>query len=252
MARILLVDDENLFARATGLLLEQELGHDVETAQSLPEVRGLADARHDVALVDMILHRDRGGSDRGGSDRGGSDGGDAEQGASGLDVLAYLSQLSDPPRFVLLTAGDSPRQHYITTAFANFPIAGALPKSADPTTLRQCLDVVLAGGEYIHPELAPYRPASDLDPTSELLSSELDRAIWFALASGHTTHQGIAQHASYSRHTIENAVGAIGAKMQRLGLSQKESPKLADLIVYAAEHRDYLLWASRSDAGARN
>lgn len=242
MARILLVDDENLFARATGLLLEQELGHDVETAQSLPEVRELADSRYDVALVDMILHRDRGGSD----------GGDAEQGASGLDVLAYLSQLSDPPRFVLLTAGDSPRQHYITTAFASFPIAGALPKSADPTTLRRCVDVVLAGGEYIDPELAPYRPASDLDPTSELLSSELDRAIWFALASGHTTHQGIAQHANYSRHTIENAVGAIGAKMQRLGLSQKESPKLADLIVYAAEHRDYLLWASRSDAGARN
>lgn len=238
MARILLVDDENLFAKATRLLLEKEFGHSVDTAQSVSGVLRLQDRSYDVALVDMILHRDRGRTEAEGSTPEGN----------GLDVLDCLSQAPYPPLFVLLTAGDSPRQHYITTAFTNFPIAGALPKSADPATLKECLEAVLAGGEYIHPEIAPYRPAEDEDPTRELLASDLDRAIWFALASGRTSHQAIAQHANYSRHTIENAVTSIGAKLHRLGLSAKQSPKLTDLIVYAAQHRDYFLWASRPEA----
>lgn len=235
MARILLVDDENLFAKATRLLLENEFGYRVDTAQSLPEVRRLPDQNYDVALVDMILHRER--------QRDEAQVPITE--ANGLDVLAYLSQAPHPPLFVLLTAGDSPRQHYLTTAFTNFPIPGALPKSADPATLKECLDTVLAGGEYIHPELAPYRPADDADPTRLLLGSDLERAIWFALASGCTTHQAMAEHANYSRHTIENAVTSIGSKLYRLGLSPKQSLKLADLIVYAAEHRDYFLWAAQ-------
>ncbi|MBO0886751.1 MAG: response regulator transcription factor [Acidimicrobiales bacterium] len=238
MARILLVDDESLFAKATRLLLEQEFGHDVDTAQSVSEVLQLGGRSYDVALVDMILHRDRPGTGTQGSL---SDG-------NGLDVLAHLSQAPHPPLFVLLTAGDSPRQHYMTTAFTNFPIAGALPKSADPATLKECLDAVLAGSEYIHPEIAPYRPAEDGDPSEQLLASDLDRAIWFALANGRTSHQAIAEHANYSRHTIENAIASIGSKLHRLGLSPKQSPKLADLIVYAAQHRDYFLWASRAEA----
>lgn len=237
MARILLVDDEILFAKATRLLLEREFAHDVDTAQSVSEVRELLDRSYDVALVDMILHRDRPRTE---SEVSLSDG-------NGLDVLTYLSQAPHPPLFVLLTAGDSPRQHYITTAFTSFPIVGALPKSADPATLKECLDSVLAGSEYIHPEIAPYRPAEDGDPTDQLLASDLDRAIWFALASGRTSHQAIAEHANYSRHTIENAITSIGAKLHGLGLSAKQSPKLADLIVYAAQHREYFLWASRPE-----
>lgn len=241
MARILLVDDEILFAKATRLLLEREFGYDVDTAQSMPEVMRLHGIHYDVALVDMILHRDRPGIE---DDAPSADG-------NGLDVLAHLSQAPDPPLFVLLTAGDSPRQHYITTAFTDFPIVGAVPKSADPATLKACLDAVLAGREYIHPEIAPYRPAADGNPTYQLLASDLDRAIWFALASGRTSHRAIAQHANYSRHTIENAIASIGSKLHRLGLSANQSPKLTDLIVYAAEHRNYFLWASRTDANAR-
>ena len=242
MARILLVDDEILFAKATRLLLEREFAHEVDTAQSVSDVVQLLDRSYDVALVDMILHRDR---PRPESPPSLSDG-------NGLDVLACLSQAPHPPLFVLLTAGDSPRQHYITTAFTNFEIAGALPKSADPATLKECLDAVLAGGEYIHPEIAPYRPAQDGDPTDQLLASDLERAIWFALANGRTTHQAIAQHANYSRHTIENAITSIGSKLHRLGLSAKRSPKLADLIVYAAQHRDYFLWAARTETHTRS
>lgn len=241
MARILLVDDESLFAKATRLLLENEFGHCVDTAQSLSGVMRLHDRDYDIAVVDMILHRDRRRTEAQAPVPDGN----------GLDVLAYLAQRPHPPLFVLLTAGDSPRQHYITTAFTNFPIVGALPKSADPATLKQCLDTVLAGGAYIHSEIAPYRPAKDEDPTRELLASDLERAIWFALANGLTSHQAIAQHANYSRHTVENAVTSMGSKLHRLGLSPKQSPKLTDLVVYAAEHRDYFLWAARTGANTK-
>lgn len=237
MARLLLVDDETLFAKATRLLLETDFGHTVDTARSSADVARLLDRPYDAALVDMILHHDSRPRDDT----------EAASAGSGVDVLRLLSMVPAPPVFVLLTAGDSPRQHYVTTAFTEFPIAGALPKSADPDLLDACLTTVLAGGTYIHPEIAPYRPTGDQDPTRQLLASELDRAIWFALAAGRTSHRGIAEHASYSRHTIENAVRSIGSRLHRLGLSANPAPKLADLIVYAAEHRDYFLWAARPD-----
>jgi two-component system, OmpR family, response regulator len=135
--RVLVVDDDRALRHALVSLLE-EAGYDVRQAGDGPEaLASLKSDRHDMLLLDLGL-----------------------PGMSGLDVLAELSSLPDPPRVAVVTADDTPHTllravrgqcyRYLTKPFAPNTIVEVVAEVlAAPPLASLPIEVVSARPEWV-------------------------------------------------------------------------------------------------------
>jgi CheY-like chemotaxis protein/anti-sigma regulatory factor (Ser/Thr protein kinase) len=135
--RVLVVDDDRALRHALASLLE-EAGYDVRQAADGPQaLASLKSDRHHMMLLDLGL-----------------------PGMSGLDVLAELSSLPEPPRVAVITADDTPHTllravrgqcyRYLTKPFApNTIVEVVADVLAAPPLASLPIEVVSARPEWV-------------------------------------------------------------------------------------------------------
>ena len=129
MTRVLLVDDHPMIGAALEMLLRDSDYEVLGRARSAAEAsREINRVKPDLLLLDVNL----------------PDG-------SGLDVLRRLSRSRSRPAVILLTAGMDEAQ--LLTA-ADLNPEGMVLKTSDPGLLTECMDAVVAGRQWIDPEIA--------------------------------------------------------------------------------------------------
>lgn len=128
MTRVLLVDDHPMIGAALEMLLRDTPYEVLGRARSVAEANSaLARQKPDLLLLDVNL----------------PDG-------SGIDVLKKIAQNRARPKVILLTAGMDEAQ---LLAAAELEPDGMVLKTTDPSLLTECMEVVLANGRWIDPEI---------------------------------------------------------------------------------------------------
>ncbi|HEV2594558.1 MAG TPA: response regulator transcription factor [Sphingomicrobium sp.] len=129
MTRILLVDDHPMIGAALELLLRDTDYEMLGRARSVAEANTkISKLKPDLLLLDVNL----------------PDG-------SGIDVLRRLARARHNPKVILLTAGMDDAQHL---AAAELSPLGMVLKTSDPSLLLECIERVVAGEQWIDPEIA--------------------------------------------------------------------------------------------------
>lgn len=129
MTRVLLVDDHPMIAAALGMLLRGTDYELLERARTAAEAsKLLSKLKPDLVLLDVHL----------------PDG-------SGLDVLRKLWSARTRPSVILLTAGMDEAQLLMA---AELRPQGMVLKTSDPGLLLECMDAVVAGEQWVDPEIA--------------------------------------------------------------------------------------------------
>lgn len=128
MIKVLLVDDHPMIGAALEMLLRNTDYQLLGRARSVAEA-GSAISTHkpELLLLDVNL----------------PDG-------TGLDVLRRLSRSRSRPKVILLTAGMDELQ---LLGAADLNPEGMVLKTSDPQLLTECMDAVVAGEQWIDPEI---------------------------------------------------------------------------------------------------
>lgn len=128
MTRVLLVDDHPMIGAALEMLLRETDFELLGRARNVAEGNSqLNRQKPDLLLLDVNL----------------PDG-------SGLDVLRRLSRARSRPKVILLTAGMDEAQ---LLAAAELEPEGMVLKTSDPGLLIECMEAVVAGQDWIDPEI---------------------------------------------------------------------------------------------------
>jgi len=129
VTRVLLIDDHPMIGAALEMLLRENdfelLGRERNAAEGNSQ---LTRQKPDLLLLDVNL----------------PDG-------SGLDVLRRLSRARSRPKVILLTAGMDEAQLLVA---ADLEPEGMVLKTSDPGLLIECMEAVVAGQQWIDPEIA--------------------------------------------------------------------------------------------------
>jgi two-component system nitrate/nitrite response regulator NarL len=129
VTRVLLVDDHPMIGAALQMLLRDTDYELLERARNVSEAtRRLPRLKPDLLLLDVHL----------------PDG-------SGLDLLRQLSSRKSRPKVILLTAGMDEAQ---LIAAAELGPEGMVLKTSDPGLFMECMDAVVAGSNWVDPEIA--------------------------------------------------------------------------------------------------
>lgn len=129
MTRVLLVDDHPMIGAALEMLLRETDYELLGRARTAAEAnKQIASLKPDLVLLDVHLPD-----------------------ASGLDVLRRLSRSRSKPAVILLTAGMDEAQ---LLAAAELAPDGMVLKTSDPGLLLQSMDAVVAGQNWVDPEIA--------------------------------------------------------------------------------------------------
>lgn len=129
MTRVLLIDDHPMIGAALEMLLRETDFELLGRARNAAEGNSqLTRQKPDLLLLDVNL----------------PDG-------SGLDVLRRLSRARSRPKVILLTAGMDEAQLLVA---ADLEPEGMVLKTSDPGLLIECMEAVVAGQQWIDPEIA--------------------------------------------------------------------------------------------------
>lgn len=149
-------------------------------------------------------------------------------GMSGLEAIARIRALSQPPAILMLSMHDEAQ---MAARALKAGASGYATKDSDPTLLLAAIRKVAAGGRYIDPELADRMVfevnLTDARPPHALLS-EREFSVFERLVRGEGVNE-IAQHLSVSSKTVSTHKARL---MQKLNLHS-----VADLVKYAVEHK---------------
>jgi len=129
VTRVLLIDDHPMIGAALEMLLRETDFELLGRARNAAEGNSqLTRQKPDLLLLDVNL----------------PDG-------SGLDVLRRLSRARSRPKVILLTAGMDEAQLLVA---ADLEPEGMVLKTSDPGLLIECMEAVVAGQQWIDPEIA--------------------------------------------------------------------------------------------------
>jgi two-component system nitrate/nitrite response regulator NarL len=129
VTRVLLIDDHPMIGAALEMLLRETDFELLGRARNAAEGNSqLSRQKPDLLLLDVNL----------------PDG-------SGLDVLRRLSRARSRPKVILLTAGMDEAQLLVA---ADLEPEGMVLKTSDPGLLIECMEAVVAGQQWIDPEIA--------------------------------------------------------------------------------------------------
>lgn len=129
MTKVLLVDDHPMIGAALDMLLRESNYELAGRARTAAEAnKQIAALKPDLVLLDVHLPD-----------------------ASGLDVLRRLSRARSRPKVILITAGMDEAQ---LLAAAELDPEGMVLKTSDPGLLLECMDTVVAGKNWVDPEIA--------------------------------------------------------------------------------------------------
>ena len=149
-------------------------------------------------------------------------------GMSGLEAIARIRALSQPPAILMLSMHDEAQ---MAARALKAGASGYATKDSDPTLLLAAIRKVAAGGRYIDPELADRMVfevnLTDARPPHALLS-EREFSVFERLVQGANVND-IAQQMALSNKTISTHKARL---MQKLN-----AHSLADLVRYALEHK---------------
>lgn len=149
-------------------------------------------------------------------------------GMSGLEAIARIRALSQPPAILMLSMHDEAQ---MAARALKAGASGYATKDSDPTLLLAAIRKVAAGGRYIDPELADRMVfevnLTDARPPHALLS-EREFSVFERLVQG-TNVNDIAQQMALSNKTISTHKARL---MQKLN-----AHSVADLVRYALEHK---------------
>ena len=149
-------------------------------------------------------------------------------GMSGLEAIARIRALSQPPAILMLSMHDEAQ---MAARALKAGASGYATKDSDPTLLLAAIRKVAAGGRYIDPELADRMVfevnLTDARPPHALLS-EREFSVFERLVQGASVND-IAQQLALSNKTISTHKARL---MQKLN-----AHSVADLVRYALEHK---------------
>ena len=149
-------------------------------------------------------------------------------GMSGLEAIARIRALSQPPAILMLSMHDEAQ---MAARALKAGASGYATKDSDPTLLLAAIRKVAAGGRYIDPELADRMVfevnLTDARPPHALLS-EREFSVFERLVQGANVND-IAQQMALSNKTISTHKARL---MQKLN-----AHSVADLVRYALEHK---------------
>jgi len=149
-------------------------------------------------------------------------------GMSGLEAIARIRALSQPPAILMLSMHDEAQ---MAARALKAGASGYATKDSDPTLLLTAIRKVAAGGRYIDPELADRMVfevnLTDARPPHALLS-EREFSVFERLVQGANVND-IAQQMALSNKTISTHKARL---MQKLN-----AHSVADLVRYALEHK---------------
>lgn len=193
MVRVVVVDDEALVRSGFELILGAAADIEVvATVDGVDALEAITRVRPDVVLLDLRM-----------------------PGRNGLEVLADLRALPEPPTVAVLTTFDS--DEYVARALAG-GAAGFLVKDTDPETLPALVRSLAAGGVVLSPQVSRtvierYLGAEDRG-ARELLRTltEREQEVLRRLATGDSNGE-IAARLHLGVGTVKDHVSAILAKL---------------------------------------
>ena len=149
-------------------------------------------------------------------------------GISGLEAIARIRALSQPPAILMLSMHDEAQ---MAARALKSGASGYATKDSDPALLLTAIRRVAAGGRYIDPALADRMvfevSLTDQRPPHALLS-EREFSVFKRLAEGANVND-IAQQMALSSKTISTHKARL---MQKLNVTST-----AELVRYALEHK---------------
>ncbi|NML42805.1 response regulator transcription factor [Ramlibacter sp. G-1-2-2] len=185
--KVLLVDDHALFREGLALLMAQHW-QDVEVLQAERLAQAIAMVRQhvdlDVVLLDLALPD-----------------------SQGLDALPRMHEAAPDARIVVLSADDS-----VATVRGAIDqgAAGFIPKTAQGSTLRAALDVVLGGGVYL-PGGPPLHPSATPERTLDLTPRQLE--VLHLLIRG-ATNKHICRELAMAESTVKTHLAVIFRRLE--------------------------------------
>lgn len=187
--KLLLVDDHAMFREGLSLLIANHF-QDVEVLQAERLAQAIAMVRRhvdlDVVLLDLALPD-----------------------SQGLEALPALHEATPNARIVVLSADDSPTT---VRGAIEHGAAGFIPKTAQGSTLRAALDVVLGGGVYL-PGNAAHAPAAAGAPERALGLSPRQMEVLHLLIRG-ATNKHICRELSMAESTVKTHLAAIFRRLE--------------------------------------
>ena len=193
VVRLLLVDDHAVVREGLERIFAKCLDIDVVGSASSGEeaLRLATSLTPDIVLLDLSL-----------------------PGMHGLEVLAALQQVDNPPHVVVLTVHDDDD---VVLSAVRGGAQGYVLKNASRDELLSAVRRVAAGGQYFHEVVvrALLRGAQREMLSSVLTARELD--ILRLVATGHTNKE-IAAHLYISAETVKGHLEAI---FRKLGVSDR-------------------------------
>jgi two-component system, NarL family, response regulator NreC len=189
--RIVLADDHLMVRAGLKALVEGDSRClVVGESGSLAQLRAVVDeTRPDLIILDIALGRE-----------------------NGLDTVAELLASRPQLRIVVLTMHDDPA--FAREAFSR-GAHGYLLKEAAAEDLLRAIEVVMAGGTYLHPQLGAQLVRQPPTPAERLTARERD--VLRLLARGHTNAE-IAHELFISLRTVEAHRAGLRT---RLGVSNR-------------------------------
>lgn len=185
--KVLLVDDHALFREGLALLMAQHW-QDVEVLQAERLAQAIAIVKQhvdlDVVLLDLALPD-----------------------SQGLDALPRMHEAAPDARIVVLSADDSAST---VRGAIDQGAAGFIPKTAQGSTLRAALDVVLGGGVYLPGSPPPYSSATQ-ERTLDLTPRQLE--VLHLLIRG-ATNKHICRELSMAESTVKTHLAVIFRRLE--------------------------------------
>lgn len=197
----LVVDDHPLFCKALCMTLRAMLRfEDVRTAATLSDaVDTLGDWKPDIVLLDLNLP-------------------DVE----GFEGLVQIVQAV--PQVPVLVVSSMSEAKFITLAL-QAGAAGFVPKHSEPDLIKEALDRIADGGNWVPPDYAPPATQAEGDEILARLSElTAQQARILRLVSEGKSNKQIAHEVSVVENTVKTHMTAI---MRKLGVTNRTQAVLA-------------------------
>ena len=247
--RVLIAEDHRLSADSVVAELERHRHEVVVERDPVRAARIVADGEVDVAVVDLVFDhvvrsRARNGVPSTWTDVPWID--------SGLLVLATARAARRRPGVVLWTAADEIRQLHLTYAREQLDVRVFCSKEAGVAELPRAVTSAAAGTSWVDADLQPRMPITTGSARLErtLLSSDLRRKVWTALALGIASERAVARLIQYSNATVNKEFSEMAAALLAFDPGQPPDTKRQVLLSsFAARHRYFFLDSVVRDSG---